>query len=195
MLLGLVACGMAEDEQDDRNRSIYLTFDDERFMAVCLDRYDLNGDGRFSRYEAERIVEMDCSGQQIRFLDDIDEFAHLERLDCSDNELVRLNVEGCTELRTLNCSRNALTDLRLKNLRVLTELNCSENRLSQLELQTNGILRLLEAQGNSLVMLDVASCAGNLKANVRSNPLLETVYYRPGQQIDFESPTTLIERE
>lgn len=192
--LCLMACGMAEDEQDDRNRRIYLNFDDARFEAFCLEYYDLNGDDRISRYEAERVVTMDCSGQQIRSLNLIDEFANLEVLDCSENELTRLDVEQCRGLRQLDCARNTLAELRLDGLRSLDVLNCAENQLSQLELQSNGVLRRLDARANRLTMLDLSPCLATLQANVRANPQLETVYYRAGQQVDFESPTTLVER-
>lgn len=192
--LGLLACGMAEDEQDDRNRHIYLSFSDAAFETFCLERYDLNGDGRISRYESERVLNMDCSGCGIRFLDDMKEFARLKTLRCADNALTSLDVEPCTELEVLDCARNALTELRIDGLRSLAEINCSENQLSQLELRAAGSLRRLDARANRFRMLDLSPCLVALQANVRQNPQLETVYYRAGQQVDFESPTALVER-
>lgn len=192
--LGLLACGMAEDEQDDRNHRIYLSFNDEAFSAFCLEHYDLNGDARLSRYEAERVLNMDCSGAGIRFLDDMREFKNLQTLDCSENHLQRLDVEQCASLEVLDCNQNALTELRIDGLRSLAELDCSGNELSHLELRAAVSMRRLNAEGNRLTMLDVSPCLASLQARVRQNPLLETVYYKEGQQVDYETPTTLVMR-
>ena len=192
--LGLLACGMAEDEQDDRNRRIYLSISDEVFSAFCLEHYDLNGDARLSRYEAERVLDMDCAGQGIRFLDEIKEFKNLQSLDCSENQLQRLDVEECTSLEVLDCSQNALTEVRIDGLRSLVELDCSENQLTHLELRAAVSLRRLHAETNRFTMLDVSPCLSSLQARVRQNPLLETVYCKEGQQVDYETPTSLVMR-
>lgn len=55
LLLLSAACGLAEDERDEKNRYIYLTFYDKAFEAYCLDEFDVDGDGRISRYEAQRV--------------------------------------------------------------------------------------------------------------------------------------------
>lgn len=36
LLLLSAACGLAEDERDEKNRYIYLTFYDKAFEAYCL---------------------------------------------------------------------------------------------------------------------------------------------------------------
>ena len=69
--LPLLCCGLAEDEQDDKNKRIYITFTDPAFEAYCLREFDLNGDGRVSVYEAERIRRVDCPGLGIRSLSSI----------------------------------------------------------------------------------------------------------------------------
>ena len=55
LLLLSAACGLAEDERDEKNRYIYLTFYDKAFEAYCLGEFDVDGDGRISRYEAQRV--------------------------------------------------------------------------------------------------------------------------------------------
>ena len=49
----------------------------------------------------------------------------------------------------------------------------------------------LDCRGNALTTLDVASCDANLKADVRSNPGLTTVYCLVSQSISFDGPTEL----
>lgn len=185
---------MAEGDEDDRNRSIYLTFDDEAFTAYCLRAFDLNEDGRISRYEAERVVAIDCAGLGIRTLGDLDEFKNLEELDCSDNALTQLDVEGCRSLIRLRASRNQLTRLSIDGLRSLRSLVCDENRLQHLDLGDAVNLQEANLFDNRVEVLDFAPCLRSLKANVRNNAALHTVYYRAGQQIDYGAPTVLVER-
>lgn len=189
-----VACGMAEDDADERKRTDYLSFDDEAFTAYVLSRFDLNGDGRLSRYEAERVIEIDCSGLGIRTLGDMGAFRNLESLDCSDNALQRLDVERCRSLVELRASRNHLTQLSIEGLRSLRLLVCNENALTRLNLGTAINLQEADLRGNGFEVLDFATCLSSLRATVRNNPSLRTVYCRAGQQIDYESPTELIER-
>lgn len=49
LLLGATACGLADNERDEKNRRVYLNFYDKTFEAFCLGEYDLDGDGRISR--------------------------------------------------------------------------------------------------------------------------------------------------
>lgn len=49
LLLGAMACGLADNERDEKNRRVYLNFYDKTFEAFCLGEYDLDGDGRISR--------------------------------------------------------------------------------------------------------------------------------------------------
>ena len=56
----LAACGLADDERDDKNKRVYITFADPAFEAYCLEHFDIDHDGRISRYEAQRVLKMDC---------------------------------------------------------------------------------------------------------------------------------------
>ena len=193
-LLLLGGCGMAEGDDEDRNSRIYLTFDDVAFEEFCLARYDLNGDGRFSRHEAQRVLHLDCSGLGITSLALIDEFKHLETLNCANNALTDLDVKACRSLRTLDCTNNRLGHLEVEGLRSLTVLRCAENELTNLNVGSNVNLEELQGEQNRFTVLDLSSCAASLRAWLRNNPSLKTIYYRTGQQIDYASPATLVER-
>jgi len=97
---------------------------------------------------------------------------HLEWLDCSDNDLVSLDVNG---------------------LRGLTYLDCGGNSLPRLDLQSNASLATLLCPDNALAgSLDLTSCASGLRADVRGNPALATVYCLASQNVGFNGPTELV---
>lgn len=187
----LTACGLAEDERDDRNRRIYLTFTDRAFETYCLEAFDTDHDGRISRYEAQRVRTIACPDRGIAAMDAIREFTRLERLDCSDNLLVRLDLTYCTLLREVDCSANRLVSIDIDGLRGLVRLDCSNNRLTRLDLKSNSSLARLDCSRNALTTLDLAPCSVDLYADTRSNPDLQTVYYRAGQSVDYDGTTRI----
>lgn len=191
-LLAFSACGLAEDERDYDNQFVYLTFSDAVFETWCLERFDLNSDGRISRYEAQRVRTIDCSGCGIGELSRIEEFTRLEKLVCRGNSLTMLDLRKCTDLALLDCGSNALVSLDLDGLRGLTTLDCSDNRLVVLGLQSAVSLRQLDCRFNSLVTLDLKACSSNLGADVRNNPSLTTVYALPSQNVNSEGPTDVV---
>ena len=111
LLLFCTACGLAEDGRDEDNKYIYIKFYDKAFEAYCLEKFDTSGDGRISRYEAQRVRRMSCPGLGIGSLTDIREFFNLRELDCSGNELTQLDLTACTYLERLDCSDNDLASL------------------------------------------------------------------------------------
>ena len=160
LLLLSAACGLAEDERDEKNRYIYLTFYDKAFEAYCLGEFDVDGDGRISRYEAQRVRTVECPERGVASLSDLKEFTRLERLDCRGNALTRLDVT-----------------------------------MTRLDLQSNASLATLLCPDNALAgSLDVTSCASGLRADVRGNPSLATVYCLASQSVDFNGPTELVRK-
>lgn len=191
----MASCGLADSERDERNRYEYFTFFDKTFEAFCLERFDLDGNGRLSRYEAQRVREIACSGAGIASLSDLREFPNVERLDCSENALTELDLTLCRQLARVDCHANDLVRLDVEDLRGLVWLDCSENALEQLDLTSNTSLSTLDARNNRLRTLDLATCSSVLQADVRENAALTTVYCRPATQgIRFDGITSLVER-
>lgn len=122
------------------------------------------------------------------------EFTRLERLDCRGNALTRLDVT-MTRLEWLDCSDNGLVSLDVNGLRGLAYLDCGGNSLPRLDLQSNASLATLLCPDNALAgSLDVTSCASGLRADVRGNPSLATVYCLASQSVDFNGPTELVRK-
>ena len=193
-LLLFTACGLAENEQDDKNKRIYITFTDPAFEQFCLGMFDLDHDGRISRYEAQRVLVMDCSGRNISAMWEIGEFSRLRELDCSGNNLTRLDLRKCPDLQKLDCGDNEITSLDIDGLRGLAVLDCAGNLLARLDLKSNSSLRQLDCRGNLLVTLDLTPCSGQLQADTRDNPFLTTVYRLGSQGVDYNGPTEVVVR-
>lgn len=194
MVVACTACGMAERDDEDAKSYEYLRFTDERFEAYCLSAFDTNQDGRFSRYEAESVRLVACPSMQITSLSPIEAFVNLETLDCSNNNIDRLDLEHNLELQHINCANNALTELSLGRLRRLSYLDCRTNRLTALLVDNTHSLQWLDCRGNNITMLDLSPCNISLQADTRANPELSIIYYRAGQQINYEAPAVLVAR-
>lgn len=190
------ACGLAEDDRDTDNKYIYIEnqFSDPHFRAFCMEHYDLNDDGHVSRYEAQRILKMECPGLEIASLNGIGEFSRLQRLDCSDNALTILDLSQNRSLTYLNCSGNRLERLDIDRLLLLASLDCSDNRLTSLLLPATRALVLIDCQRNDLRTLDVSNCGDALRADVSNNPSLTTVYCRASQRVTADAQTQIVVR-
>lgn len=151
-------------------------------------------DGRISRYEAQRVLVMDCSGRNISAMWEIGEFSRLRELDCSGNNLTRLDLRKCPDLQKLDCGDNEITSLDIDGLRGLAVLDCAGNLLARLDLKSNSSLRQLDCRGNLLVTLDLTPLLGAVAGDTRDNPFLTTVYCLASQGVDRQRPTEVVVR-
>ena len=187
-----VACGLAEDERDEKDRYVYLDLSDASFSAYCLAQFDSDGDGQLSRYEARRVLHIDCSGLGIASLDDLSRFENLETLDCSCNALTTLDVSRLPSLQRLDCAENKLQRLEIGALRSLTALRCSQNRLTSLDLGRCTALANLEARANLFPSLDLRNCAAGLQADLCDNASLHTLYCLLSQDVWADGHTDVV---
>ena len=104
------------------------------------------------------LRELDCSKNELTKLDvDVTHKPNLVRVECQNNQLTSLILGENKMLRKLNCANNQLTQLNLNNMSSLEELNCANNKLTQLNLNNMISLKELKCQNNQLTALDVSS--------------------------------------
>jgi hypothetical protein len=134
-------------------------------------------EGWITKGDVDGVKELDVSWLGIESLSGIEHFTALETLDCSGNELIRLdtskntllrrldcnfnnlatlNILKNTELRYLDCEQNRLEGLDTSGNPALVSLNCRDNLLTALELENNKTLRTLDCGGNHLKELDTS---------------------------------------
>jgi hypothetical protein len=80
----------------------------------------------------------------------------LTYLDCSNNNLISLNVSACTSLNYLNCNNNRLSSINLSDNTELTYLHCAVNYLTSLNVSACTDLTVLWCPYNQLPSLNVS---------------------------------------
>ena len=120
------------------------TFPDANFRNFVLETFDTDNDKALSASEIAAVTEIDCSNKSISSLEGIRYFTALKKLNCSGNDvrkidvtflnLTSLNVSKCTSLINLYCNNNKLTSLDLTDCTHLYELYCYNNKLTSLDL-------------------------------------------------------------
>lgn len=103
-------------------------FPDDHFIAYVELRCDKDGDGTLSQAELDGVTELYVAYANIKDLTGIELFPNLEKLDCKNNNLTRLDVSKNTKLTKLYCEFNQLTSLDLSKNTALDTLDCSGNK-------------------------------------------------------------------
>ena len=137
---------------------------------------DVNNDGEIQVSEAEAVVHLVISGQNIASLEGIETFTGLKSLFCGGNQISDLEMSNSPNLEYLNCNSNGLESLivsqntnliklsflnnNIQSLDVtqntnLEELICYNNLIQNLDLSQNTNLYYLQASNNQLSSLDI----------------------------------------
>ena len=172
-------------------------FPDNIFRAYVLKDFDIDGDGKISEEEAEKVTWINVNksfsspdDEKIASLEGIQYFPNLIILYCSNNKLTEEDVTQNTALTDLSCSLNQLTKLNVTHNPALEILHCQNNRLTTLEVTQNTALTYLYCWSNYLATLDVSKT--NLGNSTNDYPLLcspmdgsglETLYLKTSWEI------------
>lgn len=165
------------------------------FLQFCIERFDTNGDGVISQYEADQVRTISCVDMKITKLTDIDRFSNLETLDCSYNSLTSLDLSKNRHLTSVNCMRNSLRSLSVAGCKELQTLDCSNNSLATLNIGGCSALSTLYCSYNKLTTLDVSGCPKLSSLSCTDNPLLKELILSNNLQeiasIDKDSHTEI----
>ena len=127
--------------------------------------------GSIFKSDVANIQNLNVNNKKISTLAGIEFFTALETLNCSGNNLGKLDMSKNPALTTLDCQNNRLTDIIVSKNDVLNALNCSFNLLEKLDVSRNGALTHLDCSNNQLQYLSVVNNKKLQKLECRSNRL------------------------
>ena len=141
---------------DEHFRNFVLTGKSGDPISDSRKQIDQNGDSWLSPDEIEAVKFLDCAFRQIGDLTGIEHFTALTVLDCTGNQLAKLDVSQNKALTWLACYENQLTELDVSQNTELIQLYCQANQLKKLNVSQNKALTLLYCYSNQLTELDVS---------------------------------------
>ena len=117
------------------------------------------------------ITELQCDNNQLISLN-VQGLTALESLECFNNRLTALNVQGLAALQELECRNNELTALNLRGMTALQGLWCGGNKLTALNVQSLTALQTLRCNGNLFTELDVHGLKTLQNLSCKNNKLV-----------------------
>jgi len=157
----------------DKDKQINGLIDNSAILSIT--ELDLSNKGIIDLSGIEAFVNLtylNCSKNDLERLD-ISSLEKLEKLNCSDNEMQLLDCSNNVNLKFLACNKNQLQNLDLSKNRQLTKVFCSNNKLDELSLHYSS-LQYLDCNNNNLRELSLET-ASNLEKLYCSNNKLETL--------------------
>ncbi|MBO5485524.1 MAG: leucine-rich repeat domain-containing protein [Eubacterium sp.] len=142
------------------------TFPDNDFQMYVSYAFDTNQDGKLSDAERNAVKEINIgrsSEYQLELeynsatsVKGIEYFPNLEKLDCSENIIEKLDVSKLKNLKELRCFDNNISKLNVKNNIKLKLLYCGENKISKIDLSKNKNLQEFYARENKISKIDIS---------------------------------------
>lgn len=137
---------------------IYTYVPDDNFEQALINQgYDDVLDNLVLTANIQDLITLDVSNQAISSLVGIEDFAALQTLNCSNNDLSTLDVSLNINISDLDCSDNALTLIELANSVALTSIDCSNNNLADLDISANANVSTLNVSNNQIKKIDVSN--------------------------------------
>ena len=103
------------------------------------------------------LTTITCNENKLARLD-LTNFDKLFHLNCDDNQLTELLVDGCTALTSIDCASNQLTTLDFRQTPLIGEVYCSNNKLTSVLFPENSMMGTFECGGNQLTTIDLRNC-------------------------------------
>ena len=124
------------------------------------------GDGTIREYAVgteSSIVEGPIAGKVVKIYG-----SGVIFFDCTDNDIIDLDVATATELQQLYCGKNLLEAIDVSANRELVRLGCNNNRIPTLSLRNNSKLTGLYLQDNRMNATSLNAIFGELPRRPRT---------------------------
>ncbi|TDW51519.1 putative repeat protein (TIGR01451 family)/predicted secreted protein (Por secretion system target) [Flavobacterium sp. 270] len=146
-------------------------------------KIDSNNDGEIDVSEALKVSYLDLSSVGLANLDGLNNFPNVKELVCRNNSLTEIDLSPFINLEKLDCSTNRLISLNLQAQLKITELVCDHNQLTSIKINDQNNLSKLICYSNLIPSLDLSNISKLKELNCSSNKF---------STIDFNSNTELI---
>ncbi|MDY6121948.1 MAG: hypothetical protein SPI72_02565 [Porphyromonas sp.] len=129
------------------------------------------------------LIAIDCKGAQLTEID-CSSATELQLLEVSENELQRIDLSACANLRYAYMMNNQIDILVVGQLRALEEFNVSFNKINSVDLRPLASLKSFSCDRNMVEDLDLSG-----------NPLLENLYCKKNKikSLDLSKQSKLTE--
>ena len=117
------------------------------------------------------ITKLKITSDNKCLLNNLNLYPNLIKLDCSENQLTKLDLSSCVNLQGLHCSKNQFATLDLSSCVNLQKLYCSKNQFATLDLSSCVNLQILSCDNNQLTTLNLSSCVNLQKLYCDNNQL------------------------
>ena len=148
-------------------------FADEAFIQYLGTNFDTDGDLKLSTSEMDAVVDIDCSGLEIKDLKGIGYFKNLKTLDCSKNQISKLSIKKNTLLTKLNCINTQITKIDISNcpglVRAKERGKCTVNKEegSTTYVLDDTVLSELKIPENTSLVTDKCTLSGWIDIGVK----------------------------
>lgn len=140
--------------------NVITAIEDNYFKNYCLNYLDPNMDGVITMAEARSIEKIAPSGSAtipMKSMVGIEYFTEVKILNCHFAALTELDLSKNTKLEEVTCFHNELTKIDVSNCPNLKMLISEANSLEKLDLSKNEALEMLRCHDNRLSVLDVSA--------------------------------------
>lgn len=142
-----------------------LDIPDANFLEKLLLDCDVNGNGRITDDEAEKVADLDLWYEDIASLKGIEYFKYLRILDARRNALTEVDLSKNLDLEELKIGENPLTtlDLKANTKLLLLDIEKSE-KIQSIDLSANKQLASFSAANSPIFVLGNISHLENLQS-------------------------------
>ncbi len=170
---------------------------------LIFNGFDTNNDGEIQVSEAEAVIFLTVSYEDITDLSGIEAFINIRKLDIRGNQVSTINLSNNVALEDLNVSNNPISVLNLDTNSALTKIIAPNCELESLILTNHPLLNTLVVQLNQITNLDVSGAPAitffrannNLLTSIdlSNNTLLSQIYLSDNQitSLDVNSNSNL----
>ena len=132
-------------------------FPDPDFRTYVKAEFDKDNNNSLSESERNAATVINVKDKLMETLEGIEFFPNLKELDCSINQLSRLDVSQNTALEKLDCSTNQLASLNLSKNAKLKYLYCNQNELTSLDVSQTAVTTLNASDNKITIKVEETS--------------------------------------